>query len=80
VVYFQKKGFKNLRGFDISEFAVSACKNNDLPVFRASLTEIAIHVSPQSMDVIVCCDALYFLPFEEQKKTLADFYKLKGSK
>jgi len=37
LLYFQKKGFKNLRGFDISNFAVSACKNNDLPVFRASL-------------------------------------------
>lgn len=76
LLYLQKKGFKNLRGFDVSDFAVSACKNNHLPVIKASLIETAIHFSPETMDVIVCCDALYFLPFEEQKKALADFYKL----
>ena len=76
LLYLQKKGFKNLQGFDISEYAGAACKSKNLTVIQASLTETVIHFSPGTMDIIVCCDALYFLPFEEQKMTLADFYRI----
>ncbi len=76
LLFLQKNGFKNLKGFDISEFAWEACKRRNLTVFKASLTESTSYFRSETMDVIVCCDALYFLPFDEQKKALADFYKL----
>lgn len=76
LLYLQKRGFDNLQGFDVSEFAIADCKSKNLPVFKASLTESATHFRSGTMDVIVCCDALYFLRFDEQKKALADFYKL----
>jgi SAM-dependent methyltransferase len=76
LIYLRNNGYRNLQGFDISEIAVAACERNKLPVFKTSLTQTADHFQPASKDVITCCDALYFLSFEEQKKTLADFYKI----
>jgi SAM-dependent methyltransferase len=76
LLFLRNKGFRNLQGFDISEFAVAACRRNNLPVFKASLTQAGEYFSPESKDVITCCDALYFLSFEEQKQALAGFYKI----
>lgn len=76
IVYLIKMGFRKVVGFDISDFALSACKRNNLSVFKASLTELATHFSPKTFDVIVCCDALYFLTYADQKKALSDFYTI----
>ncbi len=76
LLYLQKNGYIDLEGFDISEYAETACKRKNLKVFKASLTETVDHFQSGSKDVITCCDALYFLESEDQRKTLADFYRI----
>ncbi len=76
LIFLRNNGFSNLRGFDVSEFAEEACKRKNLDVFKASLTEVSAHFEPETMDVISCCDALYFLNLEDQKKTLEDFHNI----
>lgn len=74
MVYLQKQGYKQLKGFDVSQFAVEHCRQKGLDVVKLSLSYTGTVFLPATKDVIICCDALYFLEIEEQKKVLRDFY------
>ncbi|HLP53262.1 MAG TPA: class I SAM-dependent methyltransferase [Chitinophagales bacterium] len=73
MLYLKQQGYTNMQGFDISEHALEHCGKRGLMVNRLGLQQVGDFYKPQSVDAIICCDALYFLDFQQQKKTLEHF-------
>lgn len=70
------KGYKNIQGFDLSEFAVANCKRRGLNVSVGDIRYTDL-IMPNNYDVVVSNDTLYFFAnSEDQKKVIANFYKV----
>lgn len=63
--YLRDNGYKNGCGFDLSSHAVSYCKSKGLDVNEGDLLNIDEYYEPNSFDVIIACDNLYFLDRED---------------
>ncbi|HLP20831.1 MAG TPA: class I SAM-dependent methyltransferase [Chitinophagales bacterium] len=73
MLYLKQQGYTNTQGFDISDDALTHCRKRNLMVSRLGLQQVGDFYKPQSVDAIICCDALYFLDFEQQQKVLQYF-------
>ena len=64
-------GYSRLRGFDLSEDAVQTCRERGLEVERDHLLNLGERYAPDSADVIVSNDTLYFLNEGERATFIA---------
>ncbi len=71
-----RKGYRNVKGFDISEIAVRFCHNKGLNVFIGNLDEIGSYFAPHEADVVISNDTFYFLDDEGQRKATDTIYNL----
>jgi SAM-dependent methyltransferase len=62
----REAGYRQVRGFDISPFAVAHCEQRGLPVRLSSVIDLASHVMPHSLSLMTCNDVLYFLPSQQR--------------
>jgi SAM-dependent methyltransferase len=80
IYYLFNKGYKNIKGFDLSQDAIDIfCKNNPELKSNVQVLDIkksAVSFPQKSFDVIICNDVLYFLKMDEIKTVIAGFYKL----
>ena len=76
MLYLAKRGYAQIKGFDVSDYAIAHCRSKGLDVLQASLTDVASVYAGQQFDVITCCDTLYFLQTEQQKKVLVQLYSM----
>lgn len=74
--YLAKRGYAQVKGFDVSDYAIAHCRSKGLDVLQASLTDVAGVYAGQQFDVITCCDALYFLQTEQQKEVLVQLCRM----
>ena len=75
--YLRTKGYTNIQGFDLSPFAVKACKERNLSnVAILDVHEISSAYLPERFDVIVCNDMLYFVEDEHWAETLKNLYSV----
>ena len=66
MLFLRKHGYANLKGFDISTYAVDICRQRQLDVEQYDLLDIAHRFPETSTDVIVSNDTLYFLDDQER--------------
>ena len=76
LLYLNNKGYHNIYGFDISNYAVEICKKRKLNVFHEDIRNIDKYFNADSIDIIICSDILYFLNFDEIKKVLQHFFTI----
>ncbi len=76
ILHLKEKGYANLKGFDLSDFAISYCRDRGLNVFAENILNAKNHFDPNTLDVIVSCDVLYFLEDQERRELIVDFYTL----
>jgi SAM-dependent methyltransferase len=63
--FLREKGYTNIYGFDISPYAVEACKGRTLNNIQMGAIENVSSMYPaESFDVIICNDMLYFVEDE----------------
>jgi SAM-dependent methyltransferase len=68
LLFLQSRGYRHVRGFDLSEHATRNCHGRGLPVRQASLLDLQRLYEPQSVDVIVSTDTLYFLTPDDRRE------------
>lgn len=73
MLHLKMQGYTNMQGFDVSADALAHCSKRGLKVNYLALEDVGGYYRPDSLDAIVCCDALYFLDFHQQQKALAGF-------
>ena len=64
MLFLKKYGYSNIRGFDISPHAADICRQLKLEVEQYDLSNISTLYDPNSADIIVSNDTLYF--FDEK--------------
>lgn len=74
--YFIGKGYRNIRGFDISEYAIGICKSMGLDTFTGDISDFNKYFSPGSIDVIMCNDVLCYLDKDEMAKVVNSIYPI----
>ncbi|MBW8051157.1 MAG: class I SAM-dependent methyltransferase [Cytophagales bacterium] len=74
--YLKSNGYDNVKGIDISEYAVEICRSRSLDVIIDDLINISNHFRAGTADVIVSNDTLYFFSREEQIRIAKQFHKL----
>ena len=65
-----RAGYRNLKGFDLSPFAVEICRKSGLVVQVGDLSKMELIYAPQMFDAIVSNDTLYYLTSEQQQAFL----------
>lgn len=75
ISFLQAGGYKNIQGFDISDFAVEFCKKQGINAQKLSLNEIKSFYK-KHFDVIISLDVLYFLNENEQKDFINQAFDL----
>lgn len=68
ISFLRERGYKDIKGFDISETAVQICRNKGLDVFKGSLNSVTEYFDEQSADVLISNDTFYFFTFEDQRE------------
>ncbi len=76
MAFLKKKGYKNVKGFDISEIAVDLCHSKGLDVFVGDLNKISGYFAHDSADVIVSNDTFYFMDESGQRRATDAVYTL----
>ena len=76
LLYLKNKGYHNIYGFDISNYAVEICKKRKLNVFQEDIRNIDKYFNADSIDIIICSDILYFLNLDEIKEVLQPFFTI----
>tara|TARA_R110002072_G_scaffold1989_2_gene16390 strand:+ start:105243 stop:106001 length:759 start_codon:yes stop_codon:yes gene_type:complete len=66
-LFLKEKGYTNIKGFDFSTDAVQFCTQKNLNVQSGNLKEISKIYPPQSADLIIINDVLYFFNKEERE-------------
>lgn len=66
LTFLKKNGYLNIKGFDYSDAAVSFCKQRNLDVIKADITNFDLSFN-EKFDVIICNDVLY--QFENESIT-----------
>lgn len=75
--YLISNGFSNIEGFDLSEVAVSFCKNKGYRVVVGDIKETESVMSSNKYDVIISNDTLYFFSdLDVQKRIISGFYNV----
>lgn len=67
-----EKGFSNLQGFDVSDFALEHARRN-LSVKKSGVLAIEDLYAPESLAALTCNDVLYFLSDDDLSLTLKKF-------
>lgn len=68
LMFLKEKGYTNLSGFDLSEDAVLWCRKRGLNIHNSELLDIATKYTPNSIDVIISNDTLYFLDTSQHQE------------
>lgn len=76
IISLNREGYKNTKGIDISEHAISFCRKNKLAVSQENVSNIEKVLEAKSADVIICNDVIYFFSDEEQKNIIKKFYSI----
>jgi len=74
--YLKEHGYNNIQGFDISNKAISLCKERGLNVKRGDLNKIAQVYSDRAFDVIVSNDNFYYIEDIKRENFIEDVYKI----
>lgn len=74
--FLNTKGYHNIKGIDVSEFAVAHCKEKKISVSQESILNIDKLFEANTADVIICNDVIYFFSDEEQKNIIDKFYSI----
>ena len=74
--YLNQNGYKNISGIDISPKAIEFCKLRGLDVHKRNILDIDKIYKPNSLDVILCNDVIYFLKIRQQVALLDKFHLL----
>lgn len=72
MLFLQAHGYRDVRGFDLSECAVSLCRSRGLTVELDSMVNLARRDGEQKFDVIVSNDTLCYLDGEQQRTFVVD--------
>ena len=75
-LFLKKKGYKNIKGIDISEDAVEHCLKRQFNVQVGSLLDLDKIFAENSYDAIIFNDVLYFFKSDEIENILNLSYKL----
>jgi SAM-dependent methyltransferase len=70
MLFLRDRGYRHLRGFDVSADAVRHCQARDLDVVEEDLLNIVDRYGANSADAIVSNDTLYFLDHSERRRFL----------
>ncbi len=76
ISYLQERGYKDIKGFDISETAVQICTNKGLNVFKGNLDSVTEYFDEQSADIVISNDTFYFFTIEKQREITDAIYRL----
>jgi SAM-dependent methyltransferase len=71
--FLQKKGHKNIKGFDYSPEAVAFCQTKNLNVIYADITNL-VEKFEEKYDIIICNDVLYQFDNEAIAKILFNLF------
>jgi SAM-dependent methyltransferase len=75
--FLREKGYANTCGFDISPYAVEACKERMLNNIQTCAVEnVSSMYTAESFDVIICNDMFYFVEEENWADSLNDLFLL----
>ncbi len=75
ISFLTSAGYKNIQGFDLSDFAVNFCKEKNIEIQKLSLTDFKTNYQ-KTFDVITSLDVLYFLNEAQQKDFLRQAFAL----
>lgn len=67
MLFLQDKGYKNVKGFDVSETAVRICLKKGLDVFKGNLDSVTEYFKEQSADIVISNDIFYFFSLSQQR-------------
>ncbi len=70
MLFLKKYGYSNIKGFDISPHAVDFCRQRNLDVDQKDLSKISALSDPNSTDIIIINDVLYFFDEKSQKNII----------
>ena len=76
MLFLHERGFGNLKGFDLSPYAVKICRERRLDVEQGNLINIAGYYPPASADVIVSNDTLYYLNEQQRSDVVRQCFQL----
>jgi SAM-dependent methyltransferase len=71
MMHLGENGYHGVRGFDLSEYAVAACRDRGLDVELDGLEHIGRRYPEGALDVIISNDNLYFLDASAQQHFVA---------
>jgi SAM-dependent methyltransferase len=76
ISFLQKRGYNNIKGFDLSHDAVEICISKKLDVFNDSILNAGNNFAANYADIIISNDNFYFLSEDERKEAACQFHKI----
>jgi len=73
---FISEGYKDVKGFDISDIAVKFCRDRGLDVHQSDLLTAPDELCGESFDVIILNDVLYFISEDDWKVLTKKLYSI----
>jgi len=72
----REKGYKNVKGFDLSSDAIEICRQRGLDIFQYNLLDVLKNNKINSCDVIICNDVVCYFDESEHKAIISNFEKM----